>query len=118
MPYTETLAIEVRRLLTDVPKVREKKMFGGLAFMVADKMCVTVGDDRMMFRIAPALHEEAIRHPRCKTVVMRGRQYVGFVRVAFKGIKQSKEIAHWTLMALAYNRQIVGQKPKTRTRSL
>jgi TfoX/Sxy family transcriptional regulator of competence genes len=54
MAYSEELADKLRWALAEVPKVEEKKMFGGLAFMVNGKMCMTAGPKRIMCRIDPA----------------------------------------------------------------
>ena len=54
--------------------VEEKKMFGGLTFMVRGKMCVSVGKDRIMCRIDPAIHDAAIQRQGCRSVVMKGRE--------------------------------------------
>ena len=81
MAYSETLSGKITRALADLPNVEEKKMFGGLAFMVNGKMCLTVGANRMMCRIDPDIHEEAIKREGCRTVVMKGRGYRGYVYV-------------------------------------
>ena len=60
MAYSEILAERVRDALADLPRVTEKKMFGGIAFTVEQKMCVTVGADRIMLRVDPAI--EAAQH--------------------------------------------------------
>jgi TfoX/Sxy family transcriptional regulator of competence genes len=61
MAYNEKIAERIRIALSNIPKVDEKKMFGSLAFMVDNKMCLTAGADRIMCRIDPAIHEEAIK---------------------------------------------------------
>jgi glucose/arabinose dehydrogenase len=60
MAYNEKMTNRVRAALAHLPKVEEKKMFRGIAFMVDGKMCISVGDTRMMCRIDPALHEAAV----------------------------------------------------------
>ena len=60
MAYSENLAEKIRQALAPLPKVEEKKMFGGLAFMVNGKLCLTAGPDRMMCRIDPDIHEEVV----------------------------------------------------------
>ena len=81
MAYNEKLANRIRVALSHLLKVEEKKMFGGLAFIVENKMCITVGGDRIMCRIDPAIHEEVIKRKGCHTLVMRGREYKGYVHV-------------------------------------
>ena len=67
MAYDEKLADRVREALAHLPKVEEKRMFRGVTFMVNGKMCVSVGDDRIMCRIDPAVHEEAVEKEGCRT---------------------------------------------------
>jgi len=57
MAYSEKLAGRVRKAFAGLSRVGEKKMFGGIAFMLNAKMCVTVGADRIMVRVDPAEHE-------------------------------------------------------------
>jgi TfoX/Sxy family transcriptional regulator of competence genes len=90
MAYNEKLADRIRVQLAGLPKVIEKKMFGGLAFMIDNKMCITVGADRIMCRINPAIHEEAIKRKGCRTVIMRGREYKGYVHVDEDSYKTKK----------------------------
>jgi len=98
------LVERVREALSQVPAVKEKRMFGSIAFMVRGKMCVTARAKRIMCRIAPALRDAAVRRPGCQTVVMRGRQYRGYVYVAAKALKTKRELNYWIRLALDYNK--------------
>lgn len=109
MAYNEEIAARIRQALTGKYKVEEKKMFGGLAFMVNGKMCITVGKDRIMCRINPALHEAAIKRKHAGTVVMGGRQYTGYVHVDEAGIRSKPAFDYWIGLALAFNGQ-AGEK--------
>jgi TfoX/Sxy family transcriptional regulator of competence genes len=102
MAYDEGLANRVRKALSG-HKVEEKKMFGGLCFMVNGKMCVTVGKDRLMCRIDPALHETALAKKGVKTVVMRGREYSGYVHVPEESLTSQRDFDYWINLALDYN---------------
>ncbi len=104
MAHNERLANRIRMALSHLPKVEEKKMFGGLAFMVDKKMCITAGADRIMCRINPAIHEEAIKRKGCSTVIMRGREYKGYVHVNEESIKNKKDFDYWIQLALDYNK--------------
>ena len=64
MAYDENLASRIRERLSDFPAVEEKKMMGGLTFMVNDKMCVGVFKDEMMFRIDPAIEQTLLEKKR------------------------------------------------------
>jgi hypothetical protein len=61
MPVRRALSDRLRTALADVPRVVERKMFGGVAFMVGAKMCISAGRGRLMCRIDPELHERATR---------------------------------------------------------
>ena len=104
MPYNEKLAAKIRKALAHLPNVVEQKMFGGLAFMVDNKMCITAGADRMMCRIDPGIHEEAIKRKGCSTVIMRGTDYKGYVHVDGDGIVNKKDFDYWIARALDYNK--------------
>lgn len=80
-------------------------MFGGIAFLVRGKMCVTVGKDRIMCRIDPAIHDAALERKGCRTVVMKGRQYRGYVHVDSKAVGTESELNYWVRLALAFNKR-------------
>jgi TfoX/Sxy family transcriptional regulator of competence genes len=61
MAYNEKLTARIREALAHLPKVEEKRMFRGVTFMVNDKMCISAGDNKIMCRIDPAIHEEIIK---------------------------------------------------------
>src|SRR4051794_12759066 len=110
MAYNEELANRIRKALAHLPNVKEKKMFGGLAFMVNDKMCITAGADRIMCRIDPAIHEEAIKRKGSRTLMMKGREYKGYVHVDETSIKNIKDFDYWLELALDYNKKAKSSK--------
>lgn len=91
-------------------------MFGGVAFMVDNKMCICVGDDDIMCRIDPALHEEAIKRKGCRTVIMRGRELKGYVYVDEYSIKNKKDFDYWIGLALEFNTRAKASKKRKNTR--
>jgi TfoX/Sxy family transcriptional regulator of competence genes len=115
LPPDEALLSRVRAALAQTPHVEEKKMFGGIAFMVGGKMCVTVGRDRIMCRIDPAIHDAALERAGCRTVVMKGREYRGYVHVDAKGVKSRRDLDYWIGLSLDYNGKLqVGSGDKER----
>ena len=82
MAYDEQLATRVRQFFS-ARKVaaEEKRMMGGLCFMVAGKMCVGVEKDRLMVRLAPAVYDQALRRKGCVPMDFTGRPMRGFVFV-------------------------------------
>jgi len=112
MAYNEKLTVRIRQALAHLPKVEEKRMFRGVTFMVNDKMCITAGDNKIMCRIDPASHEEAIKRKGCETVKMRGREYKGFVYVSEEGIKTKKDLEYWIQLAVDFNKLAKSSKKK------
>jgi len=103
MPHNEALAKRVKAGLGRVSGVEEKRMFGGVAFMVRGKLCVTAGRDRIMCRIDPAIHDAALERKGCRTVVMKGREYRGYVHVDAEAVKTKAQLDYWIGLALDYN---------------
>lgn len=106
MAYDEILAEEIRKALLGF-KVEEKKAFGGLAFMVNEKMCLSVNnrpDHIMMVRIDQKNQEEAIKRKGAKIAVMRGREMPGWIFLTKKAIKTEKDFNYWVHLALQYNK--------------
>ena len=103
MPRDEALADRVKAALARIPRVEQKRMFGGITFMVRGKMCVSAGAERIMCRIDPAIHDAALQHKGCRTVVMKGRQYRGFVYVEAAAVRAKRDLDYWIGLALDYN---------------
>jgi TfoX/Sxy family transcriptional regulator of competence genes len=102
----DSLVERVRVALADVPGVKEKKMFGSLAFMVRGKMCVTARAERIMCRIDPAGHDAAIKRAGARTVVMKGRPYRGYVYVDAEAVSTKRDLTYWVALALRYNQSL------------
>ncbi len=79
-------------------------MFGNIAFTVRGKMCVSARAERIMCRIDPAFHDAAVKRKGCRTVVMKGRQYRGYVYVDAAALKTKRALKYWVELALNYNR--------------
>ena len=80
MAYNEKLTARIRQALAHLPKVEEKRMFRGVAFMVNGKMCISAGDNKIMCRIDPSLHEEVLKRKGSETVKMKGREYKRYLQ--------------------------------------
>lgn len=105
MAFDEKLADRVRRTL---PRrgVTEKKMFGGLCFMVRGHMCCGVEKNRMMLRIGPERHAAALKRPGAKPMDFTGRPMKGFVFVDRKALATRRQLERWLALALAYNAEL------------
>jgi len=98
---TERVRVALRRL----PRVAERKMFGGICFMVNGKMCITVGHGRLMCRIDPDQHEAAVKRKGVRTVRMKGRAYRGFVHVRADAVRTKRALNYWVGLCLSFNRR-------------
>ena len=103
MAYNEKIADRIREAIMDQPNVEEKFMFGGVCFMVNDKMCIGVVKDDMMCRIDPALEDEALEKPGCRPMDFTHRPMKGYVYVSEEGMKKKKDLEYWIGLCLAYN---------------
>ena len=113
MAYSESLAQQVRTILaTELPphvfeeEVEEKKMFGGLAFMVRGKMTVTVssrGQELVMVRIGKELEKQVLPKNGASVTLMKGRIYHGYIDLDGEA---QKELSYWIKLALAYNQEL------------
>jgi len=110
MAYNEFLTDRLRAALARIPRVVEKKMFGGITFMVNGKMCITAGEDRIMCRIDPAIHEKALERKGCRTVMMKGREYKGYVYVSEEEMRTEEDFDYWIGLALDYNKKAKASK--------
>ena len=113
MPYNEKLADRTRELIALTHKnVEEKKMFGGLCFMVNDKMCIGVEQDRLMVRLDPAIYEEAMEKEGCKPMDFTGRIMKGYVFVDIEALNTKKKLEYWIGLALKFNKKAKATKKK------
>lgn len=112
MPYNETLADRIRESLVSQPSVEEKKMMGGLTFMVNDKMCVGILNDDLMARIDPEVYESALEKPGCRTMDFTGKVMKGFVLIGPEGIRTKKDLDNWIGLALEFNKKAKSSKKK------
>ena len=113
-PGDDTLIERVRAALAREPRVEEKRMFGGTAFMVRGRICVSARPQRIMCRIDPAVHDDVLERPGCRTVVMKGRQYRGYVWVDASAVRRAPALESWIALALDYNARSQRSPRKTR----
>jgi TfoX/Sxy family transcriptional regulator of competence genes len=104
MAYDEALAGRVRTVLQDQPEIKEKKMFGGLAFMLRGNMCCGIVKDELMVRVGPARYEAALARPEARPMDFggKGRPMKGMVFVAPHGMTGEETLAEWVGMGVAY----------------
>lgn len=90
----------------------EKKMMGGLIFMVDDKMCLGIVKDHLMARIGPDRYDEALQIKGCKEMDFTGRPMKGYVFIAPEGVDLEEDLEHWVQWALDYNPLAKASKKK------
>lgn len=113
MAYDEKLADRVRELIAKShTNVEDKKMFGGLCFMVNDKMCVGVENERLMLRIDPDKYEELIEKEGCTPMDFTGKPMRGYVYVGKEVLQTKRQIEYWIGLALEYNKIAKTKKKK------
>ena len=113
MAYNEKLADRTREIIALThKKVEEKKMFGGLCFMVNDKMCVGVEKERLMVRLDPAIFDEVVEKEGCKPMDFTGRIMKGYVFVDAEALTTKKKLEYWLKLALAFNKVAKASKKK------
>lgn len=101
MAYDDSLAARVRALLADRADVAERKMFGGLTFMVGGNMCCGVNGDELIVRLDPEHEEEALARPHARPMDLTGRRMRGFVTVRPDAL-EGGQLDRWVREAIAF----------------
>ena len=113
MPYDQALADRVTDALTARRvSFHVKNMFGGLCFMVNDKMCLGILDTRLMVRLDPAEETAALKRKGCKPMDFTGRPMKGYVFVDTAGHETEAQLKHWLDLALAFNPKAKASKKR------
>ena len=100
MAYDEQLAARVRTLLANRTDVSERKMFGGLTFMVSGHMCCGVNRDELIVRLDPDGEDDALAKPHARPMDFTGRPMRGFVTVKPDGL-EGAQLNRWVQEAVA-----------------
>jgi hypothetical protein len=107
MAYDEVLAERIRAMLADEEDVTEKKMFGGLAFLIGGNMSVSAsGQGGLLLRCEPSETADLVDEPHASTAVMRGRAMEGWLRVAPEGVETDEELEKWVTRGVGYARTL------------
>ena len=109
MSFDETLAERLRPLFQGNYKVAEKKMFGGLAFMVNGHMCCGIVATNLVVRTGPVAFDHALKRPHTRPMDFTGRPMKGFVYVAPAGYRSEEDLKSWTQLGLDF---VLSQPPK------
>ena len=102
MAYDEELAHRVRSALGPRENITERKMFGGLAFMLNGNMCCCVDQANLVVRTGPDRYEEALQRPNARVFDFTGRPMRGFVYVDEGGLVEESGLKDWVDMSVAF----------------
>lgn len=103
MAFDEGLAQRLREQFDDRDDVAEKKMFGGLCFMVRGNMCCGIVKDELMLRVGKDRYDALLERPHAREMDFTKRPMKGFVYVATEGFEDDDDLRGWITEALAFN---------------
>ena len=112
MAYSEFLADRVRQRLKPSGLSEEKKMMGGLLFMVNGAMCVGVdrdkktSEDRLMVRVGKAAYDDLLAKKGCREMDFTGKPMKGFLFIYPEGFYSDKDLVFWISKALVFNKEL------------
>lgn len=106
MAFDEDLADRIREITDPLKNITEKKMFGGIAFMVGGKMAVGIIGEDLMVRVGPDDHEAALKRAHVRPMDFTGRPMKGYVYVAPEGIRTKAQLAKWVDRGLSFARTL------------
>jgi TfoX/Sxy family transcriptional regulator of competence genes len=105
--YDEELADRIRVLLADENGLMEKKMFGGLAFLIGGNMAVSAsGQGGILVRVDPATSDRLLSTTKAQPMVMRGRSMDGWLRVDPEHLREKRQLAVWVERGVSYARSL------------
>ena len=103
MAYDEDLAVRIREATQEVDALTEKRMFGGLAFLVNGNMAVAAsGKGGLMLRIDPARSDELVDDQQVRRMEMRGKEMDGWLRIAIDAVEDDAELRRWVDIGVGY----------------
>ena len=105
--YDEDLANRIRELIATEPGLTEKRMFGGLAFLIDGNMSVSAsGQGGLLLRVDPEETDKLAEAEHAERFVMRGRAMDGWLRVAPEGVRTTRQLERWVRRGVAYARTL------------
>ena len=111
MAYDEDIAARIRELIPAEPSVSEKKMFGGLAFLIGGNMAVAAsGQGGILERVDPEQSDSLATETAAQTAVMRGREMRGWLRVDSEHLHDTQQLERWVSLGTAYARSLPTKK--------
>ena len=114
MAFDETLADRVRVELEDQPGLTEKRMFGGLCFLLRGHMCCGIVRDTLMVRVGPDAYDAALSEPHAREMDFTGKPLRGMVYVAPVGLRTDSALASWVRRGAEFAGSLPPKKRKQR----
>jgi TfoX/Sxy family transcriptional regulator of competence genes len=102
MAFDETLAARVRPVIAGRKGFSEKKMFGGMGYLLHGNMCVGVWKEFLILRIGPDAYEDALAQPHAREFDITGRAMKGWVMVEPAGVRRDSELSEWVGQAIDF----------------
>ncbi len=112
MAYNHELGERVRRLLAGQPSVTNKRMFGGLTFMVAGHMCCGVLNDDLVVRVGPERYRSALAHPAARAMDFTSKPLRGMVYIGPDGYVSEQGLKAWVDEALDFVLNLPPRRPR------
>ena len=111
MAYDEDLANRMRELLASESDLTEKKMFGGLAFLIGGNMAVAAsGEGGVLVRVDPGQSDAVVARTNARPMEMRGRPMQGWLRVGPDDVRTKRELAKWVELGATYARSLPAKR--------
>jgi TfoX/Sxy family transcriptional regulator of competence genes len=111
MAYDEDLANRIREIVLTEPGISERRMFGGLAFLIDGHMSVSAsGQGGILLRVDPAETDALLGKPHAHPFEMRGRVMQGWLRVDAEGLKTKRQLERWVARGVAYARSLPSKR--------
>lgn len=102
MPFDESLASRIRDALTRQKNIEEKKMFGGVGFLLHGNMLVGVWKDSLIVRVGPECYQDALLEPHVREFDITGRPMKGWVLVEPEGVEDDDQMKDWIDRAMDF----------------
>lgn len=112
MAYDEGLAARLREQFQGRRDVEEKKMFGGLCFLISHHMCLGIVGDTLMARVGPDNYDNCLRQKHAREMDFTGKAMKGMIYVAPEGIQEDANLAHWVELCSDFVESLPPKRPK------
>jgi hypothetical protein len=111
LPYDEDLANRIRELIGAAPDLTEKRMFGGLAFLIGGNMAIAAsGQGGVLVRVDPGRSDHLVATTTAQVAVMRGRPMAGWLRVGAEDVRTKRQLARWVTLGTTFARSLPAKR--------